>query len=293
MKHLPRIASALYCEPWNILPATHAEICRQFREHLARGGPAPAGFEALQNFSADADDLVGPAWRDESGRIGGFHPQVTVIGSTAILPIRGMLGKHLSTLEMWCGASDYAIIAKQAANIAADDRITDVIFHIDSPGGNCVGNIECARALRSLSEKKKAIAYTDTQACSAAYCLASAAEMIIASPSAIVGSISTYCAYLDASRAYEMEGLEVKLFRSGDVKGAGYPGKPWTEAEDSAMQQVVEGFSAQFKGFVRENRKLPDAVMNGAFWPAQFAPGGLVDDSLDSLDDVLQLIARV
>jgi ClpP class serine protease len=290
MKHLPRIASALYCEPWNILPSTHAEICRQFREHLARGGPAPAGFEALQNFSADADDLVGPAWRDESGRIGGFHPQVTVIGSTAILPIRGMLGKHLSTLEMWCGASDYAIISKQAANIAEDDRITDVIFHIDSPGGNCVGNIECARALLSLSDKKSTIAYTDTQACSAAFCLASAAEMIIAAPSAIVGSVSTYCAYLDESRAYEMEGLEVKLFRSGEVKGAGYPGKPWTDAEGAAMQEVVNSFSAQFKGFVRQRLGIAEDVMTGAFWPAEFAPAGHVDMLLDSMDDVLRMI---
>lgn len=291
MKHLPRIASALYCEPWNILPSTHAEICRQFRDHLARGAADPAEFAARQNFTSDADDIVGPAWRDESGRTGGWHPQVTVIGSTAILPIRGMLGKHLSTLEMWCGASDYAIIAKQAANIAADDRITDVIFHIDSPGGNCVGNIECAKALRALAETKSTYAYTDTQACSAAYCLAAAAEIIIAAPSAIVGSISTYCAYLDASRAYEMEGLEVKLFRSGEVKGAGYPGKPWTEAENAAMQEVVNGFSSQFKSFVRERRRLGDDVMNGAFWPAEFAPAALVDDFMDSIEEVLDMIS--
>ena len=290
MKQLPRIASALYCEPWNILPSTHAEICRQFRDHLARGAAEPAEFAARQNFTSDADDIEGPCWRDDSGRIGGWHPQVTVMGSTAILPIHGMLGKHLSTLEMWCGASDYAIIAKQAANIAADERITDVIFHIDSPGGNCVGNIECARALRALTEKKSTYAYTDTQACSAAYCLAAAAEMIIAAPSAIVGSISTYCAYLDESRAFEMEGLEVKMFRSGEVKGAGYPGKPWTDAEAAAMQEVVNAFSAQFKGFVSKQRGLKDEVMNGAFWPAEFAPAAIVDDFMDTIEDVLAMI---
>lgn len=114
--------------------------------------------------------------------------------------------------------------------------------------------------------------------------------MIIAAPSAIIGSISTYCAYLDESRAYEMEGLEVKLFRSGEVKGAGYPGKPWTDAEIAAMQTVVNGFSAQFKAFVHEQRGVTDAEMNGAFWPAEFSPSSIVDDYMDSMGDVLAMI---
>lgn len=291
MKQLPRIASALYCEPWNIRTAEHAQICQQFRDYLQRGGQPPADFAARIECPAnDADDMEGPCWRDESGRIGAWHPQVQVIGSLAILPVRGMLGKHLSTLEMWCGGSDYAIIARQAANIAADERIENVILHVDSPGGNCVGNVECARAIAALAEKKSVVAYTDQLCASAAYFLASAADRIVAAPSAIVGSISTYSAYLDASRAYEMEGLEIRMFRSGEVKGAGYPGKPWTEAEIAAMQLVTDQFSAQFKGFVRERRGLSDDVMQGAYWPAEFAPAGLVDDFADDVDSLVALL---
>ena len=290
MKHLPRIKHALYCEPWNIMPQTHAEICRQFRAHLAAGGEVPAAFLKHETVS-DAGDMVGPAYRDESGQLRPWHSQVEVIGSTAILPIRGMLGKHLSALDMFCGAADYAIISRQAANIADDARIENVILAIDSPGGNCVGNTECARAIAAMSELKSTIAYTDTMCASAAYFLASAAEMIVASPSAIVGSISTYSAYLDESRAYEMEGLEVKLFRSGEVKGAGYPGKAWTEPEMQAMQAVTDQFSQQFKGFVKSRRNLADEVMTGAYWPAEFAPAGVIDELADSMDEVLKILA--
>lgn len=287
MKQLPLIAGRLYTEPWSILPAQHAEVCRQFRSYLERG-QEPSGFVALQNLpSSDADDLTGPCWRDETGRTGAWHPQVTVIGSLAILPIQGMLGKHLSTLEMWCGGSDYAVIAQQARNIAADERITDVILHIDSPGGNCVGNIECARAIAALSAVKSTVAYTEKLCASAAYFLASACEQIYAAPSAIVGSISTYSAYLDESRAYEMEGLEVRMFRTGEVKGAGYPGKPWTDAEIAAMQLVTDQFSQQFKGFVKQRRNLSDDIMQGAYWPAEFAPTGIIDATYDDLASLI------
>jgi ClpP class serine protease len=231
--------------------------------------------------------MEGPCWRDESGRIGAWHPQVQVIGSLAILPVKGMLGKHLSTLEMWCGGSDYAVIAAQARNIAMDGRIENVILHIDSPGGNCVGNKECAQAILELSQNKSTVAYTDKLCASAAYFLASACDEIIAAPSAIVGSISTYSAFLDESRAYEMEGLEVRMFRSGEVKGAGYPGKPWTPQEIAAMQLVTDQFSMQFKSFVKRQRTLSDEVMQGAYWPAEFAPANVVDDIENDLETLI------
>jgi protease-4 len=128
---------------------------------------------------------------------------------------------------------------------------------------------------------------------SAGYFFAAAADQVVASPSAIVGSISTYCAYLDESRAFEMEGLEVKLFRSGEVKGAGYPGKPWTDAEIADMQRVTDQFSEQFKSFVRERRSLGEDLMQGQYWPAQFAPEGLVDAFYDDLDSLMREISQM
>jgi ClpP class serine protease len=294
MKQLPHIAGRLYGEPWSILPSAHAEICRQFRAYLQRPDLSDAEFSARIDVPrSEADDLTGPLWRDETGRTGAWHPQVEVIGSLAILPVRGMLGKHLSTLEMWCGGSDYAVIARQARNIATDDRIENVILHVDSPGGSCIGNIECARAIAEMARVKSTIAYTDKMCASAAYLLASACEEIIAAPSAIVGSISTYSAYLDESRAYEMEGLEVKMFRSGEVKGAGYPGKPWTPEEITAQQLVTDQFSTQFKSFVADRRGLAPEIMQGAYWPAEFAPAGVIDLLEDSLEALVATIRAV
>ena len=290
MKQLPRIASTLFCEPWNILPSTHAEICRQFRDHLQRGDSP----EFLARVSAEADDIEGPSYRDESGRVHAWHSQVQISGSLAILPVRGIIGKHLSTLELFCGGCDSAVIAKQARNIAADDRIENVIVFIDSPGGACIGAVEAANAIRSMSEAgKTVIGYADRMAASNGYFFMAACDRAAASPSAVVGSISTYAAFLDESRAYELEGLEVRMFRSGELKGTGYPGKPWTEAEIADMQRVTDQFSEQFKSFVRARRGLSDDLMQGQYWPAEFAPAGLVDAIYDDLDSLIADISGV
>jgi len=146
--------------------------------------------------------------------------------------------------------------------------------------------------MRSMGKAGKVtIAYTDTIAASNGYFFASACNHIIAAPSAIVGSISTFCAYLDESRAYEMEGLETHVFRTGDLKAIGTRGKPWTEKEKAFMQEMTEQFGEQFKGFVRERRGLGDELMQGQYWPAQFAPQGVVDGFADDFEKLLRSIA--
>lgn len=292
MKQLPRIAATLFCEPWSILPGAHSQICRQFRAYLTKGDfPAPVALLPATPVN-DCEDPVGPCIRNDDGSVKPLHSQVRRLGSIAILPIHGIIGKHIGMLEMMCGGTDSAVIAKQAQAIAADDRIATVIVHIDSPGGICVGAPECARAILSMSEAgKEVIAYTDTQAASNGYFMAAACGSILAAPSAVVGSISTYCAFEDESAAYAMEGVEIQMFRTGEVKGSGTEGKPWTPAEKAAMQLVTDQFGEQFKSFIRARRGLGDDLMQGQFWPAEFAPAGLVDGFVDDLDTLLAMVA--
>jgi signal peptide peptidase SppA len=270
----PLIAAKLYCEPWACLSSVHASICAQYRAH------------ALGERQA-AEDPVGPK-SEWSGRH--YHPQVTTARGIAVVPIAGVIGKHLSTLEMDCGGYDIGLLARQLANIDDDESIHTVVFHIDSPGGMSLGVETAAQQIRALGESgKRTIAYTDTMAASAGYWLAAACDEIHAEASAVVGSISTYAAAIDSSRAYEMAGLELKLFRTGDIKAIGTPGKAWTEKEEEFMQAKVNAADADFKTFIRARRNLTDEEMNGAFWHAKNAPTGLVDSTaFPSLDLLLQ-----
>ena len=300
MKQLPRIANKIFCEPWSILPGTHAQIVRQFRAYLLRGNHDGDGDDdddddpyIPANPGPGCDAPVGPARVKPDGSLAPLHSQVELLGSLAILPIRGIIGKHLDAIEMLCGGCDSAIIAKQARAIAADARVTTVIVAIDSPGGTCVGAPECARAILSMTQAgKEVIAYTDTQAASNGYFMAAACGEILAAPSAIVGSISTYCAFLDESAAFAMEGMQIQMFRTGEVKGAGTEGKAWTQPEKDAMQLTTDQFGEQFKSFIRDRRGLSEDLMQGQFWPAEFAPAGLVDGYVDDLETLVAAVQQ-
>lgn len=299
MKQLPRIAEALHTGAWAILPEVHDSMCEQFRQHCLAGGDESTGAPMTRDvISCDepqgkATDEVGPKWRDrETGETGFWHPQVEVRGSVATIQVRGIIGKHLSTLAMACGGVDGALIAKQARNVAADPSITHCITYIDSPGGSCLGAAETAEAIERMQEAGKiTIGFTDRQAASCGYYFLAACEAVFASRSAIVGSVSVFSAYLDISKAYEAAGFEVQMFRSGDVKGMGTRGKPWTDAEKAFAQSTVDRYSDQFKGFIKRRRPLvTDADMQGQYWPAEFAPKGFIDGTLEDMDEVRAVI---
>jgi ClpP class serine protease len=271
MKQLPRIAASLYCEPWCIRPEVHASICQQFRDHLL------------------ADDPVGPrGYNYQTDRFELLHPQIERIGDLALAKVHGIIGKHLSNMELQCGGFDLDFFEQQMANVRDDDRIETLVIDFRTPGGRVTGVESAALAIREVADSgKKVIGYTSDCCCSAGYWLACACDEFYAEGSAIVGSISTLCAGVDSSRAWEIEGLELKLFATGELKAIGLPGKKWTEAEEAFMRERGEGVDRDFKGFVKARRGLSDDLLNGAHWYAKHAPPGVIDGQFRSLHDVL------
>jgi ClpP class serine protease len=81
---------------------------------------------------------------------------------------------------------------------------------------------------------------------SAAYWIGVTADAIFAEPSAEIGSIGVYSAFLDESRAFEMEGLKTELFKTGKYKGMGMPGLPLTEDQRALIQAEVDRVNKQF-----------------------------------------------
>lgn len=275
-RHLPNLASRLYCEPWMIRPDIHASLSGQFRA-------------ALQGERMAADDPVGPALTTEDGRQIPMHPQVEAGHGIAIVPVHGIIGKHLSTLEMFCGGYDLHCFGQQLQNIGHDPAIRTVVLDIRSPGGTVQGVAGAADAIRAMAEGgRRVVAYTDVDCCSAAYWIASAADEVWASKDAVVGSISTFCAAIDSTRAWEMEGLQLKVFRTGTVKGVGMDGKAWTSEEEAFMQSKVESVDTDFKAYITARRGLGAEHMQGQYWYAGHAPSGVVDGFAPSLQALVE-----
>ena len=261
--------------PWAILPTAIPTAS------LA-ALPAALSAGALAKEEAAASDQVGHR----------LLPQVQVLGTTAIIPVTGMVLKGISEDdEYYYGACNLTRLDQMIANVKNDPLIKTALFLIDSPGGVTIGVDTTARAIRELGQiGKKTVAYTDSMCASAAYWLASACQRIVANPTAIIGSISTLTVAYDYSEMFAKNGIVAKVFRTGELKGAGVMGKPWTPEEEAAVERRMSFIDGKFKDFIAQNRPLDRAQMNGDYWYAENAPSGALDALADTLEDLLSTL---
>lgn len=270
---LTRIASRFYTDCWALRPDIHHQFGAVLQSHLRGTGRELAFSEESYRRAIDDDEC-----------------KLRVEQGIAVVPIVGVIGKRLSRMEMSCADGyDLTHLDRTVLQLMRMPEVHTVVLDINSPGGVASGVMESATLLRELAETKRLIAYANTDACSAAYWLAAAADELYAQPTGTVGSISAYIAILDESRAFEMEGLTMEVFRDGALKGIGIPGKAITDEERAFLQSRVEESGGRFKAFVASRRPaLADGAMQGQWFSGEAAfEAGLVDGLHLTLDHLL------
>ena len=228
--------------------------------------------------AADHADIAAKAGMLEEtlALVFGKKPEPYKAGRVGVITIRGVIGKGLSRLEALTGASDVDDFTSALEMMEEDSEVETILIDISSPGGTVTG-VEEAAALLARSSKPT-VAFTDTEAASAAYWIGSAADRFVATPSATVGSIGVYMAIPDYSKAFEMQGIRMDVIKSGTLKGAGIPGTSLSDAQRADLQAQVEEIHADFKAAVRGKRSLiKDEDMEGQVFSGKSAAAkGLV-----------------
>lgn len=206
-------------------------------------------------------------------------------GGTYVIPVMGMIGKGLSPLEA-IGSADVEKIDDQIDEaLAANPK--RILFHINSDGGTVDGVEELAEKIRSLPVDT--IAYSSGSMNSAALWIGAAANRVVVSPSASVGSVGVYVTILDQSAQAKAAGLEVKVIKSGALKGMGIPGTSLTSEQEAYLQQEVDELANTFKASVRMKRKLvQEADMQGQSFSGKLAAQkGFATGLANTLKDLL------
>jgi signal peptide peptidase SppA len=222
--------------------------------------------------AADHSDLAAKAGAIEETLklIFGSKPEAYKAGKVGVIPLRGVIGKGLSRLESLTGAADVDEFTSALEMMEDDPEVETILVDISSPGGTVTGVEEAAAALARSS--KPTVAFTDTEAASAAYWIGSAADRFVATPSATVGSVGVYMAIPDYSKAFEMEGVRMDVIKSGTLKGAGIPGTSLTDAQRADLQAQVEEIHADFKASVLGKRSMvADEDMEGQVFSGRTA----------------------
>lgn len=136
-----------------------------------------------------------------------------------------------------------------------EDEIKAVLIDIDSLGGFAVAADEVAKALKALTKPSVAVirGYGD----SAAYWVATGADVIFAHPLSDVGSIGITQSYLENSGFNTKEGYTYQQLSLGKYKDMGDPDKPLTAEEKQIIMKQLEENYNYFIDTVAVNRNIP------------------------------------
>jgi signal peptide peptidase SppA len=210
-----------------------------------------------------------------------------------VIPLQGPITRGMGLLGMYLGMADTDRFAKWVSAAAADPSVSTIFLHIKSPGGDAVGCLEAAQAVKEATKTKRVVAFCDDMMASAAYFIGAGATAIYASPSSLIGSIGTYVLLADDSDAWKRAGVEFRVVRSGKFKGAGLDG--YTPEQIENVQRMVDSFGAQFRDFVTYARKgrIKEEDMEGqVFLGAEAAEKGFADGIVNNLEILLAKHAK-
>jgi signal peptide peptidase SppA len=262
-----QLTKEIFCKPCLITPQMHAQLSRVFLAHYTGAAHEEGGM--LDDFRARAQ------------KSGAALPEgvLQIIGDIAVINISGPITQRLpAILKEMCGMTDLDDLTRAFKDAEASPRISGILLNIDSPGGSVTGVPEFGDMVANC--RKPVVAFTDSMCDSAAYWIAAGAREIVSTASASVGCIGVYMAFLDQSRALEMAGYDVELFKTGAFKGMGYPGTSLTEEQRAFLQAEVDDIHQWFTGHVSEHRAVAgeDTFEGQDFSGREAKRRGLVDE---------------
>jgi capsid assembly protease len=182
-------------------------------------------------------------------------------GSVAILPLQGVItprgGGLLSLLlgGMPGGLTGFRTAFREAMS---DNDVKAILLVVDSPGGLTDLVPETAAEVRAARDTKDVVAIAHTEACSAAYWIASQAREVVASPSAKIGSIGCFLRHEEISRMAEMEGVKITTFRNGRFKAEANPYEELTDDAEEHLQAMVDTIGTLFHQEVAAGRGIKE-----------------------------------
>ncbi|RJX31284.1 MAG: signal peptide peptidase SppA [Desulfarculus sp.] len=178
-----------------------------------------------------------------------------------------------------------------------DSSIKAIVIRMESGGGGVAASQEMYREVARTARVKPVVGSMGGVAASGGYYVLAPCSKIMAMPGTLTGSIGVIINIPDAQELLQKIGLKVQTMRSGDLKGAGLPSRPLSEAERRNIQQLIDETHKQFVVDVAKARRLDPAevakIANGGVFTGQRAKQlGLVD-AIGNFEDAVDLAARL
>jgi protease-4 len=139
----------------------------------------------------------------------------------------------------------------------ADSNVAGVVIRINSPGGTVSASDAIYHEIIRFRQKRNVpvYAYIMEIGASGGYYVACAAERIVASPTAITGSIGVVAMKLNIEGLLSKIGISNETYKSGPKKDFWSPFRPSTPEEQQMFQEIIDKLYVRFVNVVQLNRQ--------------------------------------
>ena len=173
---------------------------------------------------------------------------ISVNGLISDRPKKGLIHTSASLVEQ---------IVSQINKAEKDKQIKAVLFKINSPGGTITASDLLYHEISLFKERtgtKITVSMMDV-ATSGAYYISLPADLIMAHPTTVTGSVGVIYLQPKVGGLMDKIGLSVDVKKYGKNKDMGSPFRDSSEEEQKLMQKAVNDFGERFIRLVQKHRK--------------------------------------
>ncbi|MFM7470843.1 MAG: signal peptide peptidase SppA [Nodosilinea sp.] len=185
-------------------------------------------------------------------------------------------------------------LASQLRQLRQDRSVKALVLRIDSPGGSATAAEVIQREVQLFRKAGKPVVVSmGNVAASGGYWIASSANLIMAQPTTITGSIGVFSLFLNLKNLGDKVGIAWDGVKTADLADISSSTRPKTAAELAILQKNVDVIYDAFLERVEAGRHLPRPrvaeLAQGRVWSGKTAQRlGLVDE----LGGINQAIAK-
>ncbi|MFN7973667.1 MAG: signal peptide peptidase SppA [Acidobacteriota bacterium] len=178
--------------------------------------------------------------------------------------------------------------------IRRDDGIKAVVFRVDSPGGSALASDVIWREVELIKKAgKPVIVSMGDVAASGGYYISTGADVIVAEPGTITGSIGVVTGKFALQGLYDKIGYSTDAVTRGQNAGIDSSTHPFSESQQEVIVRQMEAVYTDFVDRVCQGRKRTreeiEEVAQGRVWTGNQAKEiGLVDE-IGGLDRAIEI----
>ncbi len=187
-------------------------------------------------------------------------------------------------------------MAAELAALRRNEAVKAVVLRVNSPGGSALASEVIWHEMELLRKEKPVIVSMGNVAASGGYYIACPADVILASPTTVTGSIGVFGLLFNAGQGLKDKlGITFDVAKTNPSADIGLPFREVSPVERDYLQHNVERVYEGFVRHVAEGRNLEETYVNsiggGRVWSGISAFDNGLIDGWGGLSDAIALAA--